>query len=124
MSARRLSQAIAEGDGISVLVENRFGVLSRVAGLFSARGYNIDPVQSYHDPELVDLLLAARRLLLDEPDYEGVVKGAVALGDDTDPTACIAGGLAGIMHGGIPTRWLEQMRGREILEPLLAALPE
>ena len=27
---------------IAVLVENRFGVLSRVAGLFSARGYNIE----------------------------------------------------------------------------------
>ncbi len=27
---------------LSILVENRFGVLSRVAGLFSARGYNIE----------------------------------------------------------------------------------
>ena len=27
---------------ISVLVENHFGVLARVAGLFSARGFNID----------------------------------------------------------------------------------
>jgi acetolactate synthase-1/3 small subunit len=27
---------------VSVLVENKFGVLSRVAGLFSARGYNIE----------------------------------------------------------------------------------
>jgi acetolactate synthase-1/3 small subunit len=27
---------------VAVLVENRFGVLSRVAGLFSARGYNIE----------------------------------------------------------------------------------
>lgn len=27
---------------ISVLVENHFGVLARVSGLFSARGYNID----------------------------------------------------------------------------------
>ena len=26
---------------LSVLVENKFGVLSRVAGLFSRRGYNI-----------------------------------------------------------------------------------
>lgn len=41
---------------ISVLVENKFGVLARVAGLFSARGYNIaslavsetlDPAISY-----------------------------------------------------------------------------
>ena len=27
---------------ISVLVENKFGVLTRVAGLFSGRGYNVD----------------------------------------------------------------------------------
>lgn len=27
---------------ISVLVENNFGVLARISGLFSARGYNID----------------------------------------------------------------------------------
>lgn len=27
---------------ISVLVENHFGVLARISGLFSARGYNID----------------------------------------------------------------------------------
>ncbi|PJC70573.1 MAG: acetolactate synthase small subunit, partial [Zetaproteobacteria bacterium CG_4_8_14_3_um_filter_59_5] len=27
---------------ISILVENEFGVLTRVAGLFSARGYNIE----------------------------------------------------------------------------------
>lgn len=27
---------------ISVLVENEFGVLARVAGLFSSKGYNID----------------------------------------------------------------------------------
>ena len=41
---------------ISVLVENRFGVLARISGLFSARGYNIaslavsetlDPTISY-----------------------------------------------------------------------------
>src|ERR1044072_2860436 len=29
---------------ISILVENKFGVLTRVAGLFSGRGYNIDPL--------------------------------------------------------------------------------
>jgi len=38
---------------ISVLVENKFGVLARVAGLFSGRGYNIDSlsVAPTLDPE-------------------------------------------------------------------------
>src|SRR5437867_6245743 len=37
---------------ISVLVENKFGVLTRIAGLFSGRGYNIDTlnVGPTHDP--------------------------------------------------------------------------
>ncbi len=33
---------------ISVQVENKFGVLSRVSGLFSARGYNIDSLAVSH----------------------------------------------------------------------------
>ena len=39
---------------ISVLVENKFGVLARVAGLFSARGFNIDSlaVGETEDPEV------------------------------------------------------------------------
>ncbi|MDQ8202861.1 acetolactate synthase small subunit [Pelagicoccus sp. SDUM812003] len=39
---------------ISVLVENKFGVLARIAGLFSGRGFNIDTlnVAPTHDPEL------------------------------------------------------------------------
>ncbi len=39
---------------ISVLVENKFGVLARVSGLFSARGYNISSlaVSETMDPEI------------------------------------------------------------------------
>ena len=37
---------------ISVIVENKFGVLARVAGMFSGRGFNIDTlnVAPMHDP--------------------------------------------------------------------------
>lgn len=37
---------------ISVIVENKFGVLARVAGMFSGRGFNIDSlnVAPMHDP--------------------------------------------------------------------------
>lgn len=39
---------------ISALVENKFGVLARIAGMFSGRGFNIDTlnVAPTHDPKL------------------------------------------------------------------------
>ena len=47
---------------ISVLVENRFGVLARVAGLFSARGFNIDSlaVGETEDPTISRMTIALR----------------------------------------------------------------
>ncbi len=44
---------------ISILVENEFGALSRVAGLFSARGYNIEclTVAPTDDPTLSRMTL-------------------------------------------------------------------
>jgi acetolactate synthase-1/3 small subunit len=47
---------------IAVLVENKFGVLSRVAGLFSARGYNIESlsVGETLDPSVSRMTLEVR----------------------------------------------------------------
>ena len=47
------------------------------------------------------------------------IKKAIALGNDTDTTAAVVGGLAGIIYGfdDIPTNWYDQLRGKEkILE--------
>ncbi len=56
--------------------------------------------------------------------YEQTIRRAVAYGDDTDTTAAIAGGLAGIYWGigGIPTEWMTAMRGKEVVAPFLAKL--
>lgn len=72
---------------------------------------------------VVDALRSARWVMR-ENNYENVVKAAVALGNDTDTTACIAGGVAGIRDGleAIPARWLEALRGREVTKPLLERL--
>ena len=47
---------------VAVLVENKFGVLSRVAGLFSARGYNIESlsVGETLDPTVSRMTLVVR----------------------------------------------------------------
>jgi ADP-ribosylglycohydrolase len=57
-------------------------------------------------------------------DYRDTIQRAVAYGHDTDTTAAIAGGLAGIRWGigGIPWEWLAGMRGREVVEPLVHRL--
>jgi acetolactate synthase-1/3 small subunit len=47
---------------ISVLVENKFGVLTRIAGLFSGRGYNIDSlnVAPTQDPKTSRMTIVTR----------------------------------------------------------------
>lgn len=64
------------------------------------------------------------RVAMQETDYESVVRAAIAFGNDTDTTACIAGGLAGIRDGvdSIPEKWRSSLRGREIYAPLLQGL--
>lgn len=70
---------------------------------------------------MVDSLWSAR-WALKQPTYERVVRAAIRLGNDTDTTAAIAGGLAGIRDGlsAIPSRWLEGLRDREVVDGLLA----
>jgi acetolactate synthase-1/3 small subunit len=58
---------------ISVLVENKFGVLTRVAGLFSGRGYNIDTlnVGPTDDPAISRMTIVTRG---DDATLEQIVK--------------------------------------------------
>ncbi|HXJ57875.1 MAG TPA: acetolactate synthase small subunit [Candidatus Dormibacteraeota bacterium] len=58
---------------ITVLVENKFGVLTRVAGLFSGRGYNIDTlnVGPTHDPNTSRMTIVTRG---DDATIEQIVK--------------------------------------------------
>ncbi len=58
---------------ISVLVENHFGVLARVSGMFSARGYNIDSlcVGTTEDPTISRMTVVVAG---DEKVLEQIVK--------------------------------------------------
>ncbi len=65
---------------LSVLVENRFGVLTRVAGMFSGRGFNIDTlnVAPTLDPSMSRMTMVVRG---DDKVLEQVVKQAEKLVD-------------------------------------------
>jgi ADP-ribosylglycohydrolase len=78
-----------------------------------------DPPEGRGSGYVVDCLRSAR-LVLEAGVYAQVVKAAVALGNDTDTTACVAGGIAGVRDGvhAIPERWRGQLCGVELLAPL------
>jgi ADP-ribosylglycohydrolase len=78
----------------------------------SGRGYVVDSFWSAWDA------------VVGAKSYQDAVVRAVKYGGDTDTTACIAGGLAGLRWGvgGIPTEWRTTLRGQDIVMPLVAAL--
>jgi ADP-ribosyl-[dinitrogen reductase] hydrolase len=74
---------------------------------------------------VVDCLHSAR-VAAEEPTFERVLKRAVSLGHDTDTTAAVAGGLAGVRHGlsGIPGRWRDALAERATVQALVNRLLE
>lgn len=108
--------------------------ISKLRALYPADSPHLQELEFHIRPEedaairgsgyVVDSLRAARHLLATEASYEDVVRGAIALGEDTDTTACIAGGVAGVLYGDaqIPEEWLGELKGRALVDPLLASL--
>lgn len=112
--ANAWEQAVAELRALSLPDPHRRELDVVVAGVREAprgTGYVLDCLRSalhvqHHD------------------SYEEVVRAAIRLGNDTDTTAAVAGGVAGLRTGidGIPARWLEGLRGKDLVEPLLQKL--
>ncbi len=108
----RIDEALARLDLLdaSVVVELEVIELARAPG-GKGSGYVVDCLHSV-------------RGALEAEGFEQVVKRAIALGHDTDTTAAVAGGIAGLREGeaAIPERWRRALRGRELLDPLLERL--
>ena len=69
---------------------------------------------------VVHCLEAAICCLLNTDSYKDCVLRAVNLGEDTDTTASVAGGLAGLLYGydEIPEEWRNTLIKREYIETL------
>lgn len=69
---------------------------------------------------VIDSIEAAIWCLITTDNYKDCVLKAVNLGDDTDTTAAIAGGLAGIYYGyeNIPDNWKETILKRDWIEDM------
>lgn len=73
---------------------------------------------------VVDTLWSAYYALSMGSNFKETIQHAIAYGNDTDTTACVAGGLAGIIYGydALPQDWLGHLRGKEIVDPLIEKL--
>jgi len=70
---------------------------------------------------VVHSLEAAIWCLLTSSSYEETVLKAVNLGEDTDTTAAVAGGLAGLYYGyeQIPSEWIQALARKQDIQQLI-----
>ena len=83
-----------------------------------------EPAEGRGSGYVVDCLHSARMVVAATTSYEDAVRAAVALGHDTDTTAAVAGGVAGVRYGleSIDARWRAALRGREMVDPLIEGI--
>lgn len=64
--------------------------------------------------------------LLTTDNYKNATLKAVNLGEDTDTTAAVTGGLAGLLYGfgNIPDNWIKQLARKDAIEDLAERLSE
>lgn len=69
---------------------------------------------------VVHTLEASIWCILTTDNYKGAVLKAVNLGEDTDTTGAVTGGLAGLLYGfdAIPDHWVKQLARRDDIEDL------
>lgn len=69
---------------------------------------------------VIDGIEAAVWCLLNTDNFRDCLLKAVNLGDDTDTTAAIAGGLAGVFYGyeSMPEEWIEKVQRKEWIEKM------
>lgn len=83
------------------------------------------PIATIHGTGYVlRTLEAAIWCLLNTSSYSEAVLQAVNLGDDTDTTAAVTGGLAGLLYGWetIPAHWLNVLPKRDAIDQLIVNL--
>ncbi len=124
--AKRLTENYSMEEAYKLAVEKLRQIYPQDSDYYSELEWTIrpdEPPVGNGGGYVVDSLRSVR-MVLTADSYEMVVRNAVLLGDDTDTTAAIAGGLAGIYYGvtNIPKRWFDELRGREVVKPLLNKL--
>ncbi|MEI0558819.1 ADP-ribosylglycohydrolase family protein [Brachyspira intermedia] len=85
--------------------------------IFDSDFKNLNDTKIESSGYVVHTLEASIWILLNTSNYKDAVLKAVNLGNDTDTTAAVTGGLAGLYYGidNIPTNWIDTLINREFI---------
>lgn len=125
--ARRILNGIDISEGYTEAVKSLRNIYSKYPKFEEELEWSIRPDENavgHGDGYVVDCLRSALMVLKENDTYEKVIKAAISLGNDTDTTAAVAGGIAGIKYGlqSIPQKWMKIMRGKELVEDIFEKL--
>ncbi|BAX82347.1 ADP-ribosylglycohydrolase family protein [Labilibaculum antarcticum] len=92
--------------------------------IFDAKIGNLSREEISSSGYVIHILEATLWCLYNSNSYEEAVLLAVNLGDDTDTTAAVVGGLAGLLYGykSIPNKWMMQLVRKDDILNLADAL--
>nr|WP_293110062.1 ADP-ribosylglycohydrolase family protein [Okeania sp. SIO2F4] len=105
--------------------EEKYGSeLHRFRKIFSGEVQNIPITRIHASGYVLDTLEASLWCLLNTNSFAEAVLKAVNLGEDTDTTGAVTGGLAGIYYGieNIPNEWIEVIARKDDIFNLASRL--
>lgn len=105
---------------IKPLIKDTKGLLLKFSRILSGDIHQLNEQQIESSGFVIHTLEASLWCFLNSNSYRETVLKAVNLGDDTDTTAAVAGGLAGIYYGieNIPKNWIACLARKTDIEEL------
>lgn len=91
--------------------------LNNYKRIFDSDFKKINDVKIESSGYVVHTLEASIWILLNTSNYEDAVLKSVNFGDDTDTTAAVTGGFAGLYYGidNIPSKWIDILVNKELI---------
>ena len=98
--------------------------ITNFSSLLEGNIFEVRENQIFASGYVIHTLEASIWCLLTTDNYKDAVLRAVNLGDDTDTTGAVTGGLAGLLYGyeNIPKNWIKQIARYRNIENLAERL--
>lgn len=85
--------------------------------LFGEEFYKSDYNNLSGSGYVIDTLSSSLWIIMNTDNYYDSIIKAIKLGEDTDTTACVVGGITGLLYNDIPQCWIDELaRKNDILE--------